>query len=72
MRGRKSKNSPVEGFVVVQSGSGSFFGLSVRGTRVDEALSQSSRRNRNIDRQEDIDMNILAIINSSTIAAYKT
>jgi hypothetical protein len=49
MSDRKSKNSPVEGFVIVQSGSGSFFGLFVRGRRLDNALLDNRRNKTNID-----------------------
>jgi hypothetical protein len=59
MRGRRSKNSPVEGFVVVQSGSGSFVGLSARGSRLDTTLSENRRNKTNIDSEEDIDTSIL-------------
>jgi hypothetical protein len=59
MSGRKSKNSSVTGFVVVQSGSGSFFALSARVTKFDDTLSQSSSKTKNIDREEDTDMNML-------------
>jgi hypothetical protein len=59
MRGRKSKNSPVEGFVAVQSGSGSFLGLSVRVRRLDTTLSENRRNKTNIDRKDDIDTSIL-------------
>lgn len=62
MRGRKSKNSPVAEFVVVQSGSGSFFGLSARVTKFDEALLQSSNKTKNTDREEDTDVNMLECV----------
>jgi hypothetical protein len=59
MSGRKSKNSPVKGFVAVQSGSGSFFGLSARATLLEDTLSQSKKKKRYNNREADIDINIL-------------
>ena len=64
MSGRKSKISPVAGFVAVQSGSGSFFGLSARATLLDDTLSQSKKKKRYNKREVDIDINILKRLGS--------
>ena len=64
MSGRKSKNSPVKGFVAVQSGSGSFFSLSARATLLDDTLSQSKKKKRYNKREVDIDINILKRLGS--------
>jgi hypothetical protein len=46
MRGRRSKNSPVEGFVTVQSGSGSFFGSAYGSIALETLCRQRRKRNR--------------------------